>query len=94
VAKSWIKFNFIPLGFIIAAKNEKKILLSFLSLFIIGNLFQFSPEIAANHKFFNFFIIAGGMFSAYFLHFLWKKNNSLKPFVIVFTFLNNIFRNP
>ena len=78
---------FIPLGFIIAAKNEKKILIAFLSLFIIGNLFQFSPEIAANHKFFNLFVIVGAMFSAYFLHFLWKKNNSLKPFVIIFAFL-------
>jgi hypothetical protein len=77
----------IPLGFIIAAKNEKKILLSFLSLFVIGNLFQFSPEIAANHKFFNYFIIVGGMFSAYFLFFLWKKNSYLKLFVIVFSFL-------
>jgi len=78
---------FIPLGFIIAAKNEKKILLSFFSLFIIGNLFQFSPEIAANHKFFNLFVIVGAMFSAYFLYFLWKKSNFLKPFVMIFTFL-------
>jgi hypothetical protein len=78
---------FIPLGFIIAAKSEKKILISFFSLFIIGNLFQFSPEIAANHKFFNYFIIVGGMFSAYFLHFLWIKKNYLKPFVIIFIFL-------
>jgi hypothetical protein len=78
---------FIPLGFIIAAKNEKKILSSFLSIFIIGNLFQFSPEIAANHKFFNLFVIVGAMFSAYFLNFLWKKSNHLKPFVITFVFL-------
>jgi len=82
-----LNFIFIPLGFIIAAKNERKILLSFLCLFIIGNLFQFSPEIAANHKFFNLFVIVGAMFSAYFLNFLWKKHNSLKPFVVVFAFL-------
>jgi hypothetical protein len=75
---------FIPLGFIIAAKNHKKILLSFLSLFIIGNLFQFSPEIAANHKFFNFFVIIGAMFSAYFLNALWKKHNFFKPFTVIF----------
>jgi hypothetical protein len=78
---------FISLGFIVAARNEKKILLSFLSLFFIGNLFQFSPEIAANHKFFNLFVIVGAMFSAYFLHLLWKKNNLLKPLVAIFVFL-------
>jgi hypothetical protein len=78
---------FIPLGFIIATRHEKKILLSFFSLFIIGNLFQFSPEIAANHKFFNLFVIVGAMFSAYFLNFLWKKKNYLKPLVTIFVFL-------
>jgi hypothetical protein len=78
---------FIPLGFIIAKKNEKKLLISFFSLFVIGNIFQFSPEIAANHKFFNFFVIVGAMFSAYFLEFLWKKINFLKPFIIIFAFL-------
>jgi len=78
---------FIPLGFIIAARHEKKILLSFFSLFIIGDLFQFSPEIAANHKFFNLFVVVGAMFSAYFLNFLWKKKNYLKLLVAIFIFL-------
>jgi hypothetical protein len=78
---------FIPFGFFLAAKNERKILISFSILFIIGNLFQFSTEIAANHKFFNLFIIVGAMFSAYFLHILWKKHNFFKPIVIIFMFL-------
>ena len=78
---------FIPLGFIIAAKNQRKILISFLSLFLVGNLIQFSPEIAANHKFFNSFMLVGVMFSSYFLYYLWKKNNSLRPFVAIFAFL-------
>jgi hypothetical protein len=81
-----LNFIFIPLGFIIAARQEKKILISFLSLFIIGNLFQFSPEIAANHKFFNYFVIVGAMFSAYFLNFLWKKHNFFKPLTVIFIF--------
>lgn len=76
----------IPLGFLIAGKFSKKILISFFSLFIIGTILQFSPEIAANHKFFNFFMIIGSMFSAYFLFVLWKKRHILKPLVIVLIF--------
>jgi hypothetical protein len=49
--------------------------------------FQFSPEIAANHKFFNFFVIVGNMFSAYFLYALWKKKIIFKPIVLILTFL-------
>jgi hypothetical protein len=69
---------FIPLGFIIAGKNEKKIFLIFLSLFIVGNVIQFSPEIAANHKFFNYFMIVGNMFTAFLIVKAWKKHLYLK----------------
>ncbi|MEK7160276.1 MAG: hypothetical protein AAB702_02240 [Patescibacteria group bacterium] len=81
-----LHFFLIPLGFFIASKNNKKILISFFSLFLIGNLFQFSPEIAANHKFFNYFIIIGSMFSAYALYFLWKKI-VFRPLVLILFFL-------
>ena len=77
----------IPLGFIIASKKAKMIFLSFLILFIVGNLFQFSPEIAANHKFFNYFMIVGSMFSAYFLYYLWTKIKFLRPVIPVVIFL-------
>lgn len=73
----------VPLGFLLAAKSQRKILVSFFTLFIIGNLIQFSPEIAANHKFFNYFMIIGVMFSAYSLIYLWHKKNIFKPVVIV-----------
>lgn len=76
----------IPLGFLAASRISKKILVSFFSLFIIANFIQFSPEIAANHKFINFFMIIGSMFSAYFLFFLWKKRQILKPLVIILIF--------
>jgi len=76
----------IPLGFIAAAKNERKILLSFLGLFIIGNIIQFSPEISANHKFFNYFMIVGNMFTAFVIINMWKKNLYLKTFSIVLIF--------
>lgn len=77
----------IPLGFLIAPKNTRKIFISFLILFFIGNLIKFSPEIAANHKFFNYFMIVANMFSAFLLYFLWKKKNFLKPLVLIFVFI-------
>lgn len=64
---------YIPLGFLLAPARAKKIFLAFLSLFFIGNLFKFSPEIAVNHKFFNLFIIVGNMVSAYFIYRVWQK---------------------
>ena len=62
-----------PIGFLLAKKPQRKILLPFLALFVVGNLFQFSPEIAANHKFFNLFVIGANIFAAYFIHNLWKQ---------------------
>lgn len=76
----------IPLGFIFADRKQKLILLSFVPLFILGNVVQFSPEIAANHKFFNYFLLIGNMFSAFALFIMWNKNKILKPFVIILTF--------
>ncbi len=74
------------LGFILAKGNMKKIFLAFFALFIIGNLFQFSPEMAANHKFFNYFMLVGIMFSAYFLVFIWRSNLFLRPLVVILFF--------
>ncbi|MDO8638854.1 MAG: hypothetical protein Q7R43_04725 [Candidatus Daviesbacteria bacterium] len=80
----------IPLGFLLASKTAKKVLLSFLVIFVIGNLFQFSPEIAANHKFFNFFMILGVMYSSYFLICLWKKSMFSRPLVIILLLLSTL----
>lgn len=76
----------IPIGFILASKNAKKIFFAFFCFFIIGNVFQFSQEIAANHKFFNYFMLIGSMFSAYSLVLMWKKSIFLKPLAILLTF--------
>lgn len=75
-------------GFIIASIKLKKIFIAFFSLFIIGNLFQFSPEIAGNHKFFNFFMIGGVMFAAYFLVQIWRKSAIGKMLVVVAIFFS------
>jgi hypothetical protein len=76
----------IPIGFLIASKNIRKIFISFFSLFVIANLFRFSPEIAANHKFINYFMIIGAMFSSYVLVTIWRKKDILKPVVLVAVF--------
>jgi hypothetical protein len=77
---------FIPLGFLIAPKGIKKIFIAFFSLFIVANLFKFSPEIAANHKFINYFMIIGVMFSSCFLVWVWNKKIFLKPLILPVVF--------
>lgn len=56
----------IPLGILLSPKSARKLLAPLLFvLFILPNLFRFSPDPINNHKFFNFFLIIGNMFSAY-----------------------------
>jgi len=56
----------IPAGLILAPKKIRRVCLGpLLVLFIIPNLFRFSPDMINNHKFFNYFLIIGNMFSAY-----------------------------
>jgi len=64
----------VPLGFFILPSRAKKILLPLFFLFILGNLFKFSMEVAANHKFFNFALILGNMVSAYVIISLIRRN--------------------
>jgi hypothetical protein len=79
-----LHFFILPLIFLLVNKEQKRIFISFFVLFLIANLIQFSPEIAANHKFINLFMIVGAMYTSYFLVYLWKrKENLLKPLVIL-----------
>ena len=57
----------IPIGWSIAPTRIKKIMSPLFLLFLIPNLFQFSVEMAANHKFFNFYLILGNLLTAYVL---------------------------
>ncbi len=68
-----LHFFLIPVGWLLAPKHVKKIMSPLLLLFLIPNLFQFSIEMAANHKFFNFYLIIGNMLSAYTLILLWTQ---------------------
>ncbi len=60
-----LHFFLIPLGWLLAPPRIKKITIPLLFLFLIPNLFQFAIEMAANHKFFNFYLIIGNILSAY-----------------------------
>lgn len=77
----------IPIGFIIAPRKAKLFFIPFLLLFIAGNLFQFAPVIYDNHKFFNYFMLIGSMYSAYVLYRLWSEKLSSKVLVVLISFL-------
>lgn len=77
----------IPVGFIFSNKKQKKIFIPFFILFLVGNFIQFSPEIAANHKFFNYFIIIGNVYSAYVIYKLWDKKNYIFKLISVSLFM-------
>jgi len=83
---------FIPLGWLLLPPKLKKIFIPLLFLFLIPNLFQFSVEIAANHKFFNFYLILGNMLSAYILikmiDLSKKMSFIIRQFVTSFIFLS------
>lgn len=72
----------IPMAFIFSNIVQKKLFLFFLPYFVIGNFFQFSPEIAANHKFFNLFIIGGNIIVAGFLVNLWTSNKLARALIV------------
>lgn len=55
----------IPLGLFFLPDRAKKAIFPLFIIFIGANLFKFSVEPAASHKFFNFVMILGSMISAY-----------------------------
>lgn len=56
----------IPLGIILSPRHvRRRFLPALLVLFVLPNLFRLSPDIINNHKFFNFFLLIGAMFSAF-----------------------------
>ncbi|MDP3994625.1 MAG: hypothetical protein Q8P91_02250 [bacterium] len=61
-------------AFLLLARKLKLLFICFLSIFFLGYLFRFAPDIATNHKFFNFFVILANMFVASFLVRLWRRH--------------------
>lgn len=73
----------LPLGLKLARPIARKIFIAFSILFIIGNIFQFSPDIATNHKFFNLWVIVANMFIALTIIRLFKNNVLQKIFALI-----------
>lgn len=77
LAKFWfynIGFHIflIPLGLLLSPRKAKIFIVPLALLFLIPNLLQLSVDQINNHKFFNYFLIVGAMFSAYSLYRIMK----------------------
>lgn len=64
------------LGWYFIPKQARRVVLPIIPIFLIGNLFKFSIEASANHKFFNFVMILGQMINAYVLILTWRYFSS------------------
>ena len=67
----------IPFG-IWYARGKRLFVIPVVLLFILPNIFQFSPQMFDNHKFFNMFIMFANIYIAYLLYTLFKKQFLLK----------------
>jgi len=80
LAKFWL-YNIglhlflIPLGAVIAPRRSWILLPPLIIIFLIPNYWQLSPDLINNHKFFNFFLIIGQMFTAHLLAFFLSSRN-------------------
>lgn len=63
----------IFLGLLFSSKNHKKLFLTFIPIFVLPNILQFSTDMFDNHKFFNFFFLFMCFYIAYFIVFLYRK---------------------
>ena len=69
----------IPLGVLSSPKAVRRLFaVPLMLLFLLPNLLRFSPDMINNHKFFNFFLIIGNMFSAFALIGMLKLYNTVK----------------
>ncbi|HBC72346.1 MAG: hypothetical protein UX91_C0001G0055 [Candidatus Amesbacteria bacterium GW2011_GWB1_47_19] len=99
---SWITFWFynfglhavlIPLGFIFSPRRVKALAIPLVILFIIPNIWQFSPDMINNHKFFNFFLLFGFLFSAHFIITLFRTGwvgKIITPALLIFLVMGGI----
>lgn len=81
-----ISLLLIPLGVFLAQKKQRLFFIPIIVLFLIPNLFQFSPQMFDNHKFFNMFILLANIYTASLLYLLWKKRLIYKIFACVLLF--------
>ncbi len=76
----------IGVGLFFANKKQRIFFLAALSCFVVGNLFQFSPDMAGNHKFFNYFMLFGSMFTAFAIFKLWSIKKIPKAAIVILVF--------
>lgn len=81
-----LAFFATPISFFVLKKNQKKLFLSVVCIFVLGNLFQFSYRIDHNHSLFNFVFIFSNFFTAYLLSLFWKKSYIWKMGTVVLLF--------
>lgn len=85
-----VHFFLIPIGLVLSPKKARVFILPLAALFLIPNVFQLSPDMINNHKFFNFFLIIGGMFSAYALLRVWHRSKLGKSMAVLLTILGTL----
>jgi hypothetical protein len=88
-----LHFILIPLGFVLSPRKSKVIIFPLLILFILPNLFRFSPDIINNHKFFNLFLIIASMYSAYTVYWISQRSylgKIISVVLITFTILGGV----
>lgn len=73
----------ITLGFLLAHTKQKKWFLAFLSIFLLGNLFQFNKDMFNNHKLFNFWMLLSNGYTAYVIYFLLQRRTTAKWFLLL-----------
>lgn len=72
-----------PIGFFLAPRKSRQLFLYAIPAFLVGNLFSFSPDVATNHKFFNFSIIIFDIYVGYFLALLFTSVNFKKSRILL-----------
>jgi hypothetical protein len=81
----------LPVGFIVAPKNIRFLFIPLVILFILPNLYRFSTDMINNHKFFNFFTIIAGMYTANLLVKLFSLRIMFITLITIIMFILSIF---
>jgi len=79
----------IPVGIFLMPKKYKAIFLSLMSVFIVGNIFQFNSQMMNNHKLFNLWLTIENLATIYLIIRMWSAAYIkwlIIPLVVLLTF--------
>ncbi len=95
IANFGLSISFFIIGIWKAGRAKGSLLILFLPLFILPNIFQFTKDIFDNHKFLNLWIISFYFYASYAIIYLFKKNHIYKLFIppLICIFLFSGFLN-